>query len=468
MASPDKDRAVVIGSGPNGLAAAILLARAGRAVTVLEAADQAGGGARTAALTLPGFLHDLCSAVHPMGAASPCFEQFPLRDHGLEWVHPEAPLAHPFDDGSAVMLERSLDATCAGLNRDGPAWRSLMEPYVSEWPDFRHDLLRGARLGLPLPRSPLLMARFAARALRPARSLAESAFQSERARALFAGLAAHSMLPLESTPSAAIGLALAVAAHTAGWPFARGGSGRIAAALVGCLRSFGGEVVTGSPVTRLPEAPLVLCDLTPRQLLAIASDRFPAGYRRALGGYRYGPGSFKIDWALGAPIPWRARDCLRAGTVHVGGSLAEIALWESRHEGRPFVLVAQPSLFDSSRAPAGRHTAWGYCHVPNGSAEDMTEAIESQVDRFAPGFRERILARSILPPSALERHNPNLIGGDIGGGANTLRQTVLRPTRSLYRTPLKSVYICSSSTPPGGGVHGMCGYWAAKAALGDC
>jgi len=451
---------VVIGSGPNGLAAAILLARAGYAVTVYEAAAQIGGGTRSAELTLPGFIHDVCSSVHPMAVASPCFEQFPLAQFGLEWVHPAVPLAHPLDDGTAVVLDRSIDATAANLGPDGDAWRRLFQPLVAAWPSTRHDMLGPL---LRIPRHPFLMARFGLRALRSARSLAESCFQGVRARALFAGVAAHSLLPLEERPSAAVALALSICGHTSGWPFPRGGAQRIADSLAGYFRSLGGEIRTESPVTSLPDAPIVMCDITPRQLLALGGDRLPASYRRALERYRYGPGSHKVDWALDGPIPWRAPECARAGTVHLGGTLEEIAAWEGSHRGQPFVLLTQPSLFDPSRAPAGKHTAWGYCHVPNGSALDMTDAIESQVERYAPGFRARILARHVLTPAMLEKRNPNLVGGDVGGGAMTLRQTLFRPTPSLYRTPIQGVYLCSSSTPPGGSVHGMCGYHAVRA-----
>jgi phytoene dehydrogenase-like protein len=452
---------VVVGSGPNGLAAGILLARAGKDVTVYEAAAEIGGGTRSAELTLPNFLHDVCSAIHPMAAASPCFEEFPLADFGLKWIHPGVPLAHPLDDGSAVILDRSIDTTAANLGPDGEAWRRLMEPLVDAWPRIRHDVLGPL---IRIPRHPLLMARFGVHALRPARALAESRFRGPRARALFAGIAAHSMLPLEAMPSAAVGMALAICGHTSGWPLPRGGSQRIADSLAGYLRSLGGEIRTDSPVATLPDAPLVMCDVAPRTLLALAGERFPAGFRNALERFRYGPGTFKIDWALDGPIPWRACDCARAGTVHVGGTIEEISAWESHFDGRPFVLVTQPSLFDASRAPAGKHTAWGYCHVRNGSTEDMTEPIESQIERFAPGFRARILGRHVLTPTALESRNANLVGGDIGGGSMDLRQTLFRPTRLLYRTPLTGIYLCSSSTPPGGGVHGMCGYHAVRAA----
>jgi len=452
--------AVVIGSGPNGLAAAIELARAGYRVVVHEAASQIGGGMRSAELTLPGFLHDVCSSVHPLAAASPCFEQYPLARHGLTWIHPDAPLAHPFEDGSAVVLERSLDATCAQLGADGEAWRRLFEPLAANWSRLRMDVLAPPHF----QRSPLLMARFGLNAIRPARALAESLFPGPRARALFAGLAAHSSLPLETRPSAAFGLVLGTLAHTVGWPIARGGSERIADALAGYLGELGGEIRAGSPVAELPATPIVMCDIGPRGLLALAGGRFPKGFRRALERYRYGPGAFKMDWALAGPIPWKAPACRRAATVHLGGTLEEIAAWESGHTGRPFVLLVQASLFDPSRAPAGRHTAWAYCHISNGSTADLAEPIEAQIERFAPGFRALILARHVLDPAGLERYNPNLVGGDINGGAADLGQLFLRPTRHLYRTPLEGVYFCSASTPPGGGVHGMCGYHAARLA----
>jgi phytoene dehydrogenase-like protein len=461
--TPSGKAAVVIGSGPNGLAAAILLARAGLRVTVREASAQIGGGARSAALTLPGFVHDVCSGIHPMAVASPCFEQFPLAAHGLEWVHPEAPLAHPLDDGTAVVLERSIGATARQLGPDGAAWSRLMEPLAAGWGKLRGDLLAPLRI----PRHPLLMARFGWRGIRPARALAESLFRGPRARALFAGLAAHSNLPLEARLSAAVGLVLGLAAHTVGWPFPRGGAQRISDALAGCLRTLGGVIQTESRATALPEQALVFCDVTPRQFLALAGPRLPEGFRRAMARYRYGPGVFKLDYALSGPIPWRAAACARAATVHLGGTLEEIAEWEKGHTGRPFVLLAQHTLFDPSRAPAGGHTAWAYCHVPNGATADYTEAIEAQIERFAPGFRRLILDRHTLTPAALELRNPNLVGGDVNGGSGELSQFFLRPTRRLYRTPLHGVYICSASTPPSGAVHGMCGYHAVEAALRD-
>jgi phytoene dehydrogenase-like protein len=461
LSAAAKTRAVVIGSGPNGLTAAIMLARGGCQVTVYEGAAQIGGGARSAELTLPGFVHDVCSAVHPMSLSSPAFEDFPLAAHGLEWIHPDVPLAHPLDDGTAAVLQRSVDATARGLGSDGDAWRRLMEPLAEAWPRLRHDVLAP----LHFPRHPLLMAKFGLQAIGSASGLVESRFRNARARALFAGIAAHGSLPLEARPTAAIGLSLGVAAHAVGWPFPRGGAQRISDALAGYLRSLGGEIVTGSPLTALPEAPIVLSDITPRQFLSLAGGRLTEPFRGALARYRYGPGAFKMDWALDGPIPWTAKECARAGTVHVGGTFEEIAAYERSHSGRPFVLLVQPTLFDATRAPAGKHTAWGYCHVPNASSVDMADAIEAQIERFAPGFRARILARSVLPPAALERLNPNLVGGDFNGGSIDLGQFFLRPTGRLYGTPLEGVYLCSSSTPPGGGVHGMCGYHAARRAL---
>ncbi len=452
----------MIGSGPNGLAAAIFLARSGHRVTVHEASAQIGGGVRSAELTLPGFIHDLCSAIHPMAICSPCFEQFPLAEYGLEWVQPDVPVAHPLDDGTAVLLERSVGSTAADLGPDGEAWRRLFEPLVEHWTDLRWDVLSPIRI----PRHPLLMAKFGLNAIRSACALAQSRFRGVRARALFAGLAAHSVMPLNDMPSSAIGLVMAITAHANGWPFPRGGAQRLTDALAGYLRSLGGEIRTESRVLALPRADIVMCDVTPRQLLSIGADRFPESFRHALARFRYGPGVFKMDWALDAPIPWRAPECRRAGTVHLGGTLEEIAQWEAHHNGRPFVLLAQHTLFDPSRAPDGKHTAWGYCHVPNGSEEDLSEEIEQQIERFAPGFRGRILARNILTPAGLEHRNANLVGGDIGGGAIDLRQMFLRPTHRIYGTPASGVYVCSSSTPPGGGVHGMCGYNAVRAALG--
>jgi phytoene dehydrogenase-like protein len=463
--------AIVVGSGPNGLAAAIALARAGRSVLVLEGRETIGGGLRTEELTLPGFLHDTCSAIHPLGVASPFLRSVPLVEHGVDWIHPPAPLAHPLDDGTAMLLERSLDGTAVGLGPDGLAWRRLFAPLVSAAP----ELVDGTLAPLRIPRHPVPMARFGLQALRSASGLARSRFGGERARALFAGCAAHSLLPLESSATASFGLVLGLLGHAVGWPFPRGGSQRIADALASYLVSLGGELETGRPVASLSELPparITMLDVTPRQLLALAGDRLGGRYRRALERYRYGPGVVKVDYALSGPVPWGAPECARAATVHVGGTLDEIAAAEAEvagggHPLRPFVLVAQQSLFDPSRAPDGSHTLWAYTHVPNGSAVDVTDRIEAQLERFAPGFGERVLERSVLGPASLEARNPNYVGGDINGGSAELRQLFARPVARPvpYRTPLQGVFLCSSSTPPGGGVHGMCGYHAARAAL---
>jgi phytoene dehydrogenase-like protein len=463
--------AIVVGAGPNGLTAAVVLAEAGLRVQVLEGEDAVGGGTRSMELTLPGFSHDVCSAIHPLAVASPVLRRFPLARHGLEWAYSPVEVAHPFDDGSAAVLLRSLDETALSLGPDGDGYRRLMGPLVDGAPALLDDLLAPIRA----PRHPALMAQFSLRSALPASALARASFRGDRARGLFAGLAAHSMLPLSRLPSGAFGLILGLLAHTAGWPCARGGSQRIADALVSYLRTLGGEVETGRPLTDLAqlEPGRVLLDVTPRQLARIAGDALTGSYRRRLERYRYGPGVFKVDWALDAPIPWRAPECREAATVHLGATLEEIAAserepWRGRVAERPFVLLAQQSLFDATRAPAGKHTGWAYCHVPHGSTVDMTDAIEAQVERFAPGFGERILARSTMGPADLERHNPNLVGGDINGGAADLRQMIARPVPRLspYSTPLPGVYLCSASTPPGGGVHGMCGFHAARAALG--
>jgi len=461
--------AVIIGAGPNGLAAAITLAQARRAVVVLEAEDTIGGGMRSAELTLPGFTHDVCAAVVPLALASPFFRTLPLGKHGLAFIHPDAPLAHPLDDGTAIIVERSVEQTAAGLGRDGAGYAKLFAPLVRDWTKLE-PLLLGA---LKFPEHPLVAARFGLNALRSASSLAKSKFRDVRARALFAGLAAHSILPLEDSPSAAFGLVLGILAHAVGWPIVRGGTQKLADALAAHLRSLGGEIRTGTRVSSidvLPPNAAVLCDVSPRQLTAIAGSRFTPGFRAALERYRYGPGVCKVDWALDAAIPWKARECARAGTVHVGGTLEEIAAserdaWRGVESSAPFVLLAQPTLFDPSRAPAGKHTAWAYCHVPNGSSKDMSGVIEAQIERFAPGFRARILQRSVMLPGDLQRHNANLIGGDVGGGAVTLGQLFTRPTWRLYATTDRRLYICSASTPPGGGVHGLCGHLAAKRAL---
>jgi phytoene dehydrogenase-like protein len=442
-------------------------------VLVRETEDAPGGGLRSAELTLPGFVHDVCSSIHPFLSGSPFLRQLSLGEHGVEAVHSPAVLAHPLDDGSAVLLERSIEDTAAGLGQDGDAYRRLLAPIRSAWPELERGLLGPL---LHVPDHPLHLARFASHGLRPARSLARSTFAGERARALFAGCAAHSIVPLERWGTSAFGLVLLALAHVFGWPFPRGGSQRIADALISVLRSYGGEVEARAAVDSLDRvtAEVVLCDVSPRELVRIGRARLPAGYARRLARFRPGPAAFKVDFALEGPIPWRAEECARAATVHLGGTLDEIAAserapWEGRHAERPFVLLAQQSLFDRTRAPAERHAAWAYCHVANGSTFDMSERIEAQIERFAPGFRERVLARSVLTPAALEQHDRNLVGGDINGGPATLRSLLARPVVGLspYRTPAEGVYLCSASTPPGGGVHGMCGYLAARAALRD-
>ena len=466
-------RAYVIGSGPNGLAAAIALALAGIDVEVFEAEAEPGGGARTLPLTLPGFLHDFGSAVHPMAASSPFFATLPLGQHGLAWVDGEAPLAHPLDDGTAVMLEHELADQDREFGSDAQAWRCLVEPLVDAWVSFVHDALGPV---VRVPSHPVLMARFGLAAFQPARRLANQHFEDARTRALFAGLAAHSCLRLDDVLSSAIGLVLGAAAHRVGWPVPRGGSRSISQALIRHLESLGGKLHTSSRVDAQmfrgwnePDV-ATLFDTSPRQLTAIAGDCLTPNFRWLMEHFRLGPGVFKIDYALSAPVPWRAKECRRAITVHLGGTLQEIAESEEavarrRNPERPFVLVAQPSLFDDSRAPQGRHTLWAYCHVPNGSAFDMTGRIEAQIERFAPGFRDCVLARHVSTPAILERMNGNLLGGDISGGAMTMRQFLLRPTALTYETSEPNLFLCSSSTPPGGGVHGMCGYRAAQIAL---
>jgi len=462
-------KACVIGAGPNGLAAAIVLAQAGLQVDVLEAESTPGGAARTLELTLPGFRHDFGSAVYPLGAGSPFFSSLPLEGHGLEWIHSPAALAHPLDDGTAVMLERGLDETRDSLGIDGPAWDKLMRPFAERWTEFAPEVLRPVPF---IPRHPWLMARFGMVALRSARAVARR-FRNERTRALFAGLAAHSFLSLDEPLSAAFAILMAAPAHAVGWPIPRGGAQSLTNSLCGYLSTFGSKVKTSSQVqslAALANYDLLFCDLTPRQLLDVGGQRLSDSYKRRLGKYRYGAGVFKVDYALNAPIPWKADDCLRAATVHLGGTFEEIAAAEKavrmgQNADRPFVLLAQPSLFDSSRAPLGKHTAWAYCHVPNGSNVNVLEKLEDQIDRFAPGFRDRILARRVFSPADLESMDANLVGGDIGGGAMDIGQFLFRPTWRHYATSARGIYICSASTPPGGGVHGMCGYHAARMGL---
>ena len=463
--------AIVIGAGPNGLAAAITLARAGRSVRIYEAAPTIGGGMRSAELTEPGYVHDVCAAIHALALSSPFMATVPLVEHGLELVQPGAPLAHPLDDGTAVVVRRSIAETCENLGaRDARRYRGLMEPFVERSADLMEALL--GPLGF---RHPLLMARFGRYAIQSATGLARRLFVEERTRAMFGGVAAHSLVPLEYLATSGYALGLLVAAHAVGWPVARGGSQHVADAMASYLRSLGGEIVVGQPVESLGDlapARAVLCDITPRQFVRIAGSRLSRRFSQRLSQYRYGPGVFKMDWALSQPVPWRAKGCASAGTLHLGGTIGEIAAgeqasWNGQVHERPYVLVVQPSVFDSTRAPAGKHTLWAYCHVPHGSTVDMRERMEAQIERYAPGFRDCIIARSALFPADLERRNANLVGGDIAGGAADLRQIFVRPISALhpYATSLKGVYLCSSSTPPGVGVHGMCGHHAALAAL---
>lgn len=465
--------AVIIGSGPNGLAAAITLAQAGLSVVVLEAKETIGGGMRSAELTLPGFTHDICSAIHPLGIASPFFQSLRLEQHGLEWIQPPSPSAHPFEDGTAVLLEKSLEETAYRLGHDSDAYIKIMHPLIDRWPVLVEDILGTMRW----PKHPIALARLGWIGLRSAASFAKARFQTPQAQALLAGLSAHAVLPLEKPLTAGFGLILGLLAHTVGWPIAKGGSQSIANAMASLFRSYGGEIAVNTEVKNLDELPkarAILCDITPRQLLQIAGDRLPSSFQRTLRRYRYGPGVFKVDWALNSPIPWKARECFQAATVHLGGTLEEIAfsertVWQNQHPERPYVLLAQQSLFDASRAPEGKHTAWAYCHVPSGSTFDMTERIESQIERVAPGFKDCIIARNVKTAAAMQKYNSNYIGGDIIGGVQDVIQQFARPSWRWvpYSTPIKDLYLCSSSTPPGGGVHGMCGYHAAKAALGQ-
>jgi len=462
--------AVVVGAGPNGLAAAITLGRRYNAVLLLEAANTIGGGTRSAALTLPGFVHDVCSTVQPLSLASPFFQQLDLPQYGLEWIQPEIPLAHPFEDGSALYLHRSLEVTADALGSDGRAYKRLLRPFVDHEQKLIADILKP----IHFPENPLLMARFAFHALRSLRGLAETQFQGDRTRALLAGLAAHAMIPLEQTATAAFAMILATLAHTVGWPIIKGGSQKLADALADCFRSGGGEIITGRHIASaadLPKAAAYFFDVTPRQLININGLGLSDGYRKRLARFRYGPGVCKMDWALKEPIPWKADICRKAGTVHLGGSLEEIAasirdVRAGNVSPAPYVILAQQSLFDPTRAPAGGDTAWAYCHVPHGSSADVSPLVENKIERYAPGFREVILARSVLSAAAMEQYNPNYVGGDINGGLQDLSQLYTRPIASLnpYRTSAPNIYLCSSSTPPGGGVHGLCGYYAAKSA----
>lgn len=462
--------AAIVGSGPNGLAAGIKLAQEGLSVVVYEAKATIGGGLRTAELTLPGYKHDICSAIHPLAVSSPFFNTLPLDQHGLEWVYPDIQLAHPFDTGKAALLYRSIERSADTLNLDAYAYKNLFESFVKNWDFLKEDLLAP----LQFPKHPWLMARFGFYGIRSANSFLRSSFDFEKARGLFAGLAAHSNMSLKKSITSAFGLVLGISGHAVGWPFPKGGSQKIADALASYFQSLGGKIYTNTPIENLAQirAKVILCDITPKQLIQIAGNQLPSTYKKRLERYRYGPGVFKMDWALSSPIPWIAEECLKAGTVHIGGTAEEIVYSEEmvaqgKVSTKPYIILAQQSLFDKTRAPEGKQTAWGYCHVPNGFNENMTGVIENQIERFAPGFKDCILARSTKSPIDLEKYNPNLIGGDINGGIQDIYQLFTRPIASLspYATPLKNVYICSSSTPPGGGVHGMCGYQAALSAL---
>ena len=463
--------AVIIGSGPNGLAAAILCASQGLSVLLVEGRDTIGGGARSAELTLPGFTHDVCSAIHPLAVTSPFFKQLHLEKFGLEWRFPPASLAHPQENYRSALVYPSLDETADDLGKDRRSYLQLMQPLLEDWGRLSVDLLGALRI----PRHLLALARFGLLALNSAAGLAQRRFKTDAAKALFAGMAGHAMLPLTSFASASFGLVLSLSAHAVGWPLAVGGSQSIINALGGCLRELGGQIQTGWYVRRLEELPashVVLLDISPRQLLDLAGEKLSALYRRQLSRYRYGQGVFKVDWALDGPIPWRDKRIHQSATVHLGETLEEISrsesqVWQGKHPEKPYVLLSQPTLFDPSRAPQGKHTAWAYCHVPAGSQTDMRSRIEAQIERYAPGFCERILGFHCINAAEYEVYNPNYIGGDINSGVQDLRQFFTRPVMrwNPYSTPLKGVYLCSASTPPGGGVHGMCGYLAAKSAL---
>lgn len=470
MENPQYD-AVIIGSGPNGLAAGILLAQNGLSVLIVEANETIGGGVRSAQLTLPGFTHDVCSAIHPLAIASPFFKTLPLAKYGLSFVQSNASVAHPLDDGSAVLLKKSVEETAKNFGVDAESYKRLVEVLAKNFDVIAPDILAPLRF----PGNPFFMGAFGIKAFHSAKGLADYYFKGERARAMFAGNAAHSMLPLEDIPSAAFGLVLMLTAHAVGWGFPRGGAINLTKALVDYFLSLGGKIETNQRVgniDELPKSKAVLFDITPRQILKIAGHHLPESYKKRLETYKYGSGVFKMDFALAAAIPWKSKECFEAATVHLGGTFEEIAQSERDHTNgkisdKPFVLLAQHTLFDATRAPDGKHTAWAYCHVPNGSTVDMTEAVENQIERFAPGFRDCILAKSTMSPFDLENYNANYIGGDINGGAGSLSQLFTRPVAKInpYIIPAKGLYICSSSTPPGGGVHGMCGYHAAKTVL---
>jgi phytoene dehydrogenase-like protein len=450
----------------------VVLARAGVSVLVLEGESTIGGGTRTEALTLPGFMHDVCSAVHPLAASSPLFMTWPLREHALEWIDPPLALAHPFDDGPPARLERGIDATASSLGADQERYRALVGPFTRQWPALALDVLAP----LHWPAHPLMLAHFGFYGVQPMSRLVRR-FSGHAAKAMLAGIAAHALRPMSGAGTGALALVLASVGHRIGWPIARGGSRSVTDALASYLLALGGRIETNAPVSSLGElrpARAILLDVTPREVIRIAGDLLPVHYRRALSRFRYGPGVFKVDWALAGPVPWRSPECARAGTLHLAGSYEELAASEAlvargEHPEHPIVLVAQPSRFDATRAPEGKHTLWGYCHVPNGSTVDMLPRIETQVERFAPGFRDLVLARHVMPPAALEARNPNLVGGDIGDGAYTLRQLFFRPVARWrpHTTPVRGLYLCSAATPPGGGVHGMCGFYAAQAALRD-
>lgn len=469
---PNTPEAVVIGSGPNGLGAAIELARSGRSVTLFEAADTVGGGMRSGDATLPGFTHDHCATVIALSSASPLLASLPLKDFGLELIHPGCPVAHPVDDGSAVLLERSVAATAAHLGRDSHAYEDVFTPLVAEWKKLAPMLLSPP---IGIPKHPILMAKFGLQAMSSARAFAEHHFHGHRAKALYAGIAAHSVLPLEWRGSGAFGLVLSLSAHADGWPIVRGGTQKLADAMAAHFKSLGGTIELGRRIkslSELPPAKAILCDVSPKTLAEIGADMLPASYLASLRNYTYGPGAYKIDYALSAPVPWKSPEVARAGTVHLGGTFdeiaeSELAPWQGKHADRPYVLAVQPTNFDPSRAPEGKHVLWAYCHVPNGSTIDVHDRIEAQIEHFAPGFRDVVLSRKITTPGDFEQWNPNLVGGDIVGGAQTLWQTLFRPfpRANPYKTPVKGLYLCSASTPPGAGVHGMCGYHAARMAM---